>query len=57
MIGDSMNDAEAARAAGCPVFIVPYGYNEGQQLRGLDCDVFSDDVPATLKFVKLAPPH
>ena len=57
MIGDSVNDAEAARAAGCPVFIVPYGYNEGQELRGLDCDVFIDDVPAALKFVKLAPPR
>ncbi len=55
MIGDSVNDAEAARAAGCPVFIVPYGYNEGQELRGLDCDVFIDDVPAALKFVKLVP--
>ena len=54
MIGDSFNDAEAARAAGCPVFIVPYGYNEGQELRGLDCDAFIDDVPAALKFVKLA---
>ena len=54
MIGDSVNDAEAARAAGCPVFIVPYGYNEGQELRGLDCDAFIDDVPAALKFVKLA---
>jgi len=54
MIGDAVNDAEAARAAGCPVFIVPYGYNEGQELRGLDCDVFIDDVPAALKFVKLA---
>ena len=57
MIGDSINDAEAARAAGCPVFIVPYGYNEGQELRGLDCDAFIDDVPAALKFVKLASPH
>ncbi|MEO8385143.1 MAG: phosphoglycolate phosphatase [Betaproteobacteria bacterium] len=57
MVGDSVNDAEAARAAGCPVFIVPYGYNEGQELRGLDCDVFIDDVPAALKFVKLAPPQ
>ena len=57
MIGDSMNDAEAARAAGCPVFIVPYGYNEGQELRGLDCDAFIDDVPAALKFVKLAPQY
>ena len=54
LIGDSVNDAEAARAAGCPVFIVPYGYNEGQELRGLDCDAFIDDVPMALKFVKLA---
>ena len=57
LIGDSVNDAEAARAAGCPVFIVPYGYNEGQELRGLDCDVFIDDIPAALKFVKLVPPQ
>ena len=28
----------AARAAGCPVFIVPYGYNEGDDVRKLDCD-------------------
>ena len=54
LIGDSLNDAEAARAAGSPVFIVPYGYNEGQELRGLDCDAFIDDVPSALKFVKLA---
>ena len=54
MIGDSVNDADAARAAGSPVFIVPYGYNEGIELRGLDCDAFIDDVPAALKFVKLA---
>lgn len=54
LIGDSVNDAEAARAAGCPVFIVPYGYNEGQELRGLDCDAFIDDVPGALKLVKLA---
>ena len=57
LIGDSVNDAEAARAAGCPVFIVPYGYNEGQELRGLDCDVFIDDFPAALKFVKLVAPQ
>ena len=54
VIGDSVNDAEAARAAGSPVFIVPYGYNEGLELRGLDCDAFIDDVPSALKFVKLA---
>jgi len=38
MIGDSVNDAQAARAAGCPVFCVPYGYNEGAAVRGLDVD-------------------
>jgi phosphoglycolate phosphatase len=38
MIGDSMNDTQAARAAGCPVFCVTYGYNEGQDVRTLDTD-------------------
>ncbi|MDO8787111.1 MAG: phosphoglycolate phosphatase [Sulfuritalea sp.] len=37
-IGDSRHDAVAARAAGCPVFIVPYGYNEGEDVQGIDCD-------------------
>jgi phosphoglycolate phosphatase len=54
MIGDSMHDTAAARAAGCPVFIVPYGYNEGQELRGLDCDAFIDDLPTALKYAKIA---
>jgi phosphoglycolate phosphatase len=38
MIGDSLNDTEAARAAGCPVFCVNYGYNEGHDVRELDVD-------------------
>ena len=38
MIGDSANDVQAARAAGCPVFCVPYGYNEGAPVRELDVD-------------------
>jgi phosphoglycolate phosphatase len=38
MIGDSLNDTIAARAAGCPVFCVPYGYNEGHDVRQLDVD-------------------
>lgn len=37
-IGDSMNDALAARAAGIAVMTVPYGYNEGQDVRALDVD-------------------
>ena len=38
MIGDSVNDTEAARAAGCPVFCVTYGYNEGRDVHTLDTD-------------------
>jgi phosphoglycolate phosphatase len=37
-IGDSMNDAIAARAAGIPVMAVPYGYNEGLEVQSLDVD-------------------
>jgi phosphoglycolate phosphatase len=37
-IGDSRHDAAAARAAGCPVFLVPYGYNEGEGVQEIDCD-------------------
>lgn len=32
MVGDSLNDAHAARAAGCHVALVPYGYNHGQPI-------------------------
>lgn len=31
-VGDSLNDAAAAKAAGLPCLLVPYGYNEGQTL-------------------------
>ena len=43
-IGDSSNDAQAARAAGCRVLNVPYGYNHGQSIQ----DVDSDGIVATL---------
>ncbi len=38
MIGDSLHDFHAGRNAGCKVFLVPYGYNEGQDVRGLAAD-------------------
>ena len=44
MIGDSMNDTQAARAAGCPVFCVTYGYNEGHDVRDLDTDALIDSL-------------
>ena len=39
MVGDSENDVLAARAAGCPVVVVPYGYNAGQPASSLGCDI------------------
>lgn len=44
VIGDSHNDAEAARAAGCPVVCVPYGYRGGRDVRELDCDAIVSDL-------------
>jgi phosphoglycolate phosphatase len=44
MIGDSANDVQAARAAGCPVWCVPYGYNEGRPVETLDCDAIVPDL-------------
>jgi len=44
VVGDSRNDVAGARAAGCPVICVPYGYNEGEPVETLN----SDAVVATL---------
>lgn len=49
MIGDSTNDVEAARAAGCPVWCVPYGYNEGRPPESLDCDLVVPDLAAAAR--------
>jgi phosphoglycolate phosphatase len=37
-IGDSSNDAQAARAAGCPVLLLPYGYNHGESVQNVESD-------------------
>ena len=42
MIGDSSNDAQAARGAGCPVLLVTYGYNHGMPIRDVDADGYID---------------
>lgn len=39
MVGDSLNDAQAARAAGCLVALVTYGYHHGQVPTAADADV------------------
>jgi len=53
MVGDSINDVQAARAAGMGVVCVPYGYNEGRDPRSLPCDALVDSIemlPALLGF-------
>lgn len=44
MIGDSSNDAAAARAAGCPVWLVSYGYNHGEPVHAVDADGVVDRI-------------
>ena len=49
MLGDSANDALAARGAGCPVLLVRYGYNHGAPVEQVDADGWMDalhEVPA-----------
>ena len=52
VIGDSFNDALAARAAGCPVLVVPYGYNEGRDVTTLDVDGIVADIPAAAAWIQ-----
>jgi phosphoglycolate phosphatase len=44
VVGDSRNDAAAARAAHCPVVLVTYGYNHGEPVRSVDADAFVDSL-------------
>jgi phosphoglycolate phosphatase len=44
VVGDSRNDAAAARAAGCPVVLVTYGYNHGEPVHRVDADAFVDSL-------------
>lgn len=52
LIGDSLNDALAARAARCPVFCVPYGYNHGEPVETLDLDAVIANLPAAMPLMK-----
>ena len=54
LIGDSLNDTLAARAAGCPVFCVPYGYNHGEPVETLDSDAVIANLLAALPLIKHA---
>ena len=53
-IGDSKHDIETARQAGCSVYCVPYGYNEGELLRAEDCDALVADLNVALRLARSA---
>ncbi len=50
-IGDSINDALSARAAGCAVLAVPYGYNEGHDVQDLDVDAIVSDMEEAAQWI------
>lgn len=52
LIGDSTNDTQAAHAAGCHVFLLPYGYNGGKDVREQDADAVIESLPKVLQLIK-----
>jgi len=57
MIGDSINDAQAARSAGVPVVLVPYGYNHGHDVQGLDVDGIVSSIEDAVRWAASAQPN
>ena len=55
-IGDSSNDAVAARAAGCRVLNVPYGYNHGQPIQDVDSDGIVETLLDAARLISAANP-
>jgi phosphoglycolate phosphatase len=53
VIGDSANDVKAARAAGCPVAVVPYGYREGLAVEALGADAVVSGVDAAASWITM----
>jgi len=53
MIGDSPVDTGAARAAGCPVFCVPFGYRGTLPVQALDCDAIVPTLPDLLDLIRI----
>ncbi len=51
LVGDSLSDAQAARAAGCPIICVPYGYNHGEPVETLNVDAVIPDLTGVLPLI------
>jgi phosphoglycolate phosphatase len=55
MVGDSNNDVQAARNAGCSgVVAVPYGYNHGDDIRAAEPDLVIDSLAELSAFLNKA---
>lgn len=51
LIGDSKTDITAARNAGCYVFVVPYGYNQGRCVDTKTVDAIINNLSDTLALI------
>jgi len=54
VVGDSDNDGEAARAAGCRFVLVSYGYREGRALAEMESDVVVDSLVDAARWLAAA---
>lgn len=57
MVGDSSNDARAARAAGCPVVLLSHGYNHGEPLHEAGADLVLDRLDELIPLLAAAGPQ
>jgi phosphoglycolate phosphatase len=53
MVGDSSNDAQAARGAGCPVVLVTYGYNHGEPITQVPANGYVDSLRDLGAFLRI----
>jgi phosphoglycolate phosphatase len=52
LIGDSNTDISAAKNAGCYVFTVPYGYNQGLTIDDSAVDAMIQDLSETINYIQ-----
>ena len=51
LIGDSKTDITAARNAGCAIFVVPYGYNQGRYVEASAVDALINNLSDALALI------
>ena len=51
MLGDSMSDVKAARAAGFQIICMSYGYNHGEDIRSYDPDAVLDSFTELQQYI------